>query len=208
MKKVLLGLLALSATLMAAPSTGNIGANGENHIDINTKAFIVNSGLIITERPEGGEAIRSIELDHGTIMKGSTSSSEVARPIYIKRVNNEPFPNNTMLDITLTSSNNNLANLNNATLSLAHSLTAKVYNASPAHFSKDSLSLSQSKLNDTNIFSTNTDTEHIQVDLKSEITASEFEKTDLVEGSYSNTSTLSVRFSKNPALVIGKSTSK
>ncbi|MGL5210076.1 hypothetical protein [Cetobacterium sp.] len=208
MKKVLLGLLALSATLMAAPSTGNIGANGENHIDINTKAFIVNSGLIITERPEGGEAIRSIELDHGTIMKGSTSPSEVARPIYIKRANDEPFPNNTMLDITLTSSNNNLINLHSRTSALTHSLTAKVYNASPAHFSKDSLSLSQSNINDTNIFSTNTDTKHIQVDLKSEITASEFEKTDLVEGAYSNTSTLSVRFSKNPALVIGKSTSK
>ena len=54
MKKVLLGLLALSATLMAAPSTGEAGSAGENQIDITTKAFIVDSGLIITESPNGG----------------------------------------------------------------------------------------------------------------------------------------------------------
>ncbi|MGL5646464.1 MAG: hypothetical protein ACRDDY_01330 [Clostridium sp.] len=208
MKKVLLGLLALSATLVAeslAPSNGNIGANGENHIDINTKAFIIDSGLIITERPEGEEAIKSIELDHGTIMKGSTSPSEVARPIYIKRANDEPFPNNTMLDITLTSSNNNLINLPGRA-SLAHTLTGTVSNATSATSAGDTLTLSGTNSQSNNTFST--DKKHIQVDLKSKIEAAEFGKDNLVEGNYSNTSTLSVKFSKNPALVIGKSASK
>lgn len=208
MKKVLLGLLALSATLMAestAPETGNLGANGENRIDINTKAFIIDSGLIITERPEGGEAIKTIELDHGTIMKGSTTSSEVVRPIYIKRVNNKPFPDNTMLKIALTSTNNNLVNLPGRA-SLAHTLTGTVSNATSATSAGDILTLSGTNGESNNIFST--DKTHIQVDLKSKIEAAEFGKDNLVEGNYSNVSTLNVKFSKNPALVIGRSTSK
>lgn len=208
MKKVLLGLLALSATLMAESSTGNLGENGENQININTKAFIINSGLIITERPEGGEAIKTIELDHGTIMKGSKSPSEVVRPIYIKRASNEPFPNNTMLDIALTSTNNELVNLHSRTLALAHTLTGRVAHATSATSAGNTLTLSGTEYRSNNIFSTNVETKHIQVDLKSEIAASEFEKSELVEGAYSNVSTLNVRFSKNPALVIGKSTSK
>ena len=208
MKKVLLGLLALSATLMAestAPETGNLGASGENRIDINTKAFIIDSGLIITERPEGITAIRSIELDHGTIMKGSTTSSEVIRPIYIKRANNKPFPDNTMLEIALKSPHNNLINLPGRA-SLAHTLTGTVSNATSATSNGLTLTLSETNGESNNIFSTNKT--HIQVDLKSEITATEFGKNNLVEGNYSNVSTLNVKFSKNPALVIGRSTSK
>ena len=74
MKKVLLGLLALSATLIAEPSTGVTGNTGDNQIDITTKAFIVDSGLIITGN-NGTTAIKSIELDHGTIMKGTNENS-------------------------------------------------------------------------------------------------------------------------------------
>ena len=194
MKKVLLGLLALSATLMAVPSTpigpsqstGTPGASGENQIDITTKAFIVDSGLIITERPEGITAIKSIELDHGTIMNASASPSEVSRPIYIKRANNDPFPDNTMLEIALTSPHNNLVNLPGR-VSLAHTLTGTVFNAASATSQDTTLSLASDKNNHTNIFSTNENIKHIQVQLKSKIEAAEFKKANLVEGYYSNT---------------------
>ncbi|MCQ8212746.1 hypothetical protein NON08_09470 [Cetobacterium somerae] len=215
MKKVLLGLLALSATLMAVPSTpigpsqstGTPRASGENQIDITTKAFIVDSGLIITERPEGVTAIKSIELDHGTIMKGSTSPSKVSRSVYIKRANDNNFPDNTMLKISLTSPHNNLTHSDN-NVRMAHTLTGRVFNAASATSKGLTLSLAGNKNTHTNIFSTNKNIKHIQVDLNSKIEATEFQQANLDEGSYSNTSTLSVKFSKNPALVVDKATSK
>lgn len=206
MKKVLLGLLALSATLMAAPSTGEAGSAGENQIDITTKAFIVDSGLIITESVDGTSAIKSIELDHGTIMKTNTAASSVNRDIYIrKNGNNKIFPTGSILEISLTG-NSNLANENSK---IPHTLTAKIdsnnaTNAGNTTDITDTLTLSGSEDNSTsqtNQFKTLEGSSAIKVSLKSDIAANVISNaTNLAEGAYSNTSTLSVKFSKIPTV--------
>lgn len=196
MKKVLLGLLALSATLTAAPSTGVTGNGGENQIDIKTKAYIVNSGLIITETENGTAAIKSVELDHGTILVGTDTNSTTTRTIYIKRSNNAEFPANTVLEVALKSpSGNNLINSTDDTKSMAHTLTA-VVNSSSKNLS---LSGDNSEAKDTfTIAATN----HIPVALTSVIAKEQYENpANSPEGEYNNTSTLSVRFSKNPGTV-------
>lgn len=202
MKKVLLGLLALSATLMAE-STGITGNAGENQIDITTKAFIVDSGLIITESPNGG-AIKSIELDHGTIMKTNTAASSTDRNIYIKKSNGSAFPTNSILEISLKSTDNNLTGPQAS--NIPHTLTATVDAATAATAGTGdtnvfALSLAADKKLHTNQFKTLEGKSAVNVNLKSDIAAGVISKaTNLVEGAYSNTSTLSVKFSKIPTV--------
>lgn len=133
MKKVLLGLLALSATLTAAPltpigpsqSTGVTGTAGNNQIDITTKAFIVDSGLIITDQEDENTAIKSIELDHGTILKTNPAASSVNRNIYIRKNGvNKTFPIGSILEISLKSTGNNLTGPENS--QIPHTLTATI----------------------------------------------------------------------------------
>lgn len=207
MKKVLLGLLALSATLMAAPSTGEAGSAGENQIDITTKAFIVDSGLIITESPNGG-AIKSIELDHGTVLKTNPAGSTVNRDIYIrKNGTNNSFPTGSILEISLKSSGNDLTGpkVNNVDSKIPHTLTATVDSttattAGTGETNVYALSLASNKQSHTNQFSTADGKSAIKVNLKSEIAENKIKDTTLAEGAYSNTSTLSVKFSKIPTV--------
>lgn len=209
MKKVLLGLLALSATLMAE-STGITGNAGENQIDITTKAFIVDSGLIITETESGTAAIKSIELDHGTIMKTNTAASSVERNIYIrKNGDNKTFPTGSILEISLKSTDNNLTgpSVNNKDSKIPHTLTAGI-NSSHATSAGDTsigqnLTLTGEGTNSTsktNQFATVANATSVNVTLKSEIAAGIINSTTLNEGLHSNTSTLSVRFSKIPTV--------
>ena len=207
MKKVLLGLLALSATLMAA-STGVTGNAGENQIDITTKAFIVDSGLIITESENGTTAIKSIELDHGTIMKTNTAALSVDRDIYIrKNGTNKTFPTGSILEISLKSSGNDLTGpkVNNVDSKIPHTLTATVDSttattAGTGETNVYALSLASNKQSHTNQFSTADGKSAIKVNLKSEIAENKIKDTTLAEGAYSNTSTLSVKFSKIPTV--------
>lgn len=203
MKKVLLGLLALSATLMATtttPSPGVTGNAGENQINITTKAFIVDSGLIITGEPNGTSAIRSVELDHGTILAGTNTNSKAERTVYIKRSNDANFPANTVLEVALNSSGNNLTNSARSE-SMAHTLTAVVNSDS------QNLSLSGNTTNHPLNFTTDQDQNNIPVVLASEIKSDQYATSkNLPEGEYNNTSTLSVRFSKNPGTVTEVST--
>lgn len=201
MKKVLLGLLALSATLMAAtttppPSTGVTGNAGENKIDVKTKAYIVNSGLIITGEAEGTTAIKSIELDHGTILAGTDADSTTTRTVYIKRVTGADFPANTVLEVALNSPLGN--NLTNSTRSgsMAHTLTATVKDNSKV------LSLSGDTIKEAKDTFTIGDVNNIPVALTSVIAKDQYANpANSPEGEYNNTSTLSVKFSKNPGTV-------
>ena len=205
MKKVLLGLLALSATLMAE-STGITGTAGENQIDITTKAFIVDSGLIITESENGTSAIKSIELDHGTIMKTNTAASSVGRDIYIrKNGTNKTFPTGSILEISLKSSGNDLTGPEDS--KIPHTLTAiiKAENAIAAGAIKgQELKLAGSgtgSTSQTNQFATVSNANSVEVSLRSDIATGEInQNTNLAEGAYSNTSTLSVKFSKIPTV--------
>lgn len=198
MKKVLLGLLALSATLMAStttpPSTGVTGTAGENQIDITTKAFIVDSGLIITETESGTAAIKSIELDHGTVLKTNPAGSTVNRDIYIRKSNYQAFPENSVLEITLQSTTNNLENGSNiiphalgATIELSDALATK---------GTQTLLLANASQNSNNTFTTLRDAASVKINLRSDISTAALAAAE--EGAYSNTSTLSVKFSKIP----------
>ena len=48
MKKILFGLAALSAMAFGASTGVHNSTYGNNQIDVETKAFIINSGLVIT----------------------------------------------------------------------------------------------------------------------------------------------------------------
>lgn len=197
MKKVLLGLLALSATLMAAPSTGEAGSAGENQIDITTKAFIVDSGLIITESPNGG-AIKSIELDHGTVLKTNPAGSAVDRNIYIKKSNYQAFPKDSILQINLNSSHNSLLNSDN-TNEILHTLTATIDSSHAQGNDKEqTLHLVAYKTYDSNTFKTLEGQDSVKINLRSDISTAALATAK--EGAYSNTSTLSVKFSKIPTV--------
>lgn len=196
MKKVLLGLLALSATIMAEPSTGVTGNAGENQIDIKTKAYIVNSGLIITGEATGTNAIKSVELDHGTILAGTNENSTTTRTVYIRRVAGAAFPKNTVLEVALNSPTGN--NLTNSARSgsMAHTLTAHINGSENA-----SLSLSGETKEQRIEFPTGDEDDNISVVLTSVINKDQYASTkEMTEGEYKNTSTLSVKFSKNPGM--------
>lgn len=206
MKKVLLGLLALSATLMAE-STGITGNAGENQIDITTKAFIVDSGLIITETESGTAAIKSIELDHGTIMKTNTAASSVGRDIYIrKNGTNKTFPTGSILEISLKSSDNNLTGpkVSEVESKIPHTLTATIdstHAITKGTLSSQDLILTgtgTASTSKTNQFATSEGVTAVKVSLKSDIAAEAISTASLNEGLHSNTSTLSVKFSKVP----------
>lgn len=200
MKKVLLGLLALSATLMATTtlaSTGIAGDAGNNQIDVKTKAYIVDSGLIITgTNAENATAIKSVELDHGTILVGTKEDSTTTRTVYIKRYNGKNFPANTFLEVALKSpSGNNLKN-SYSSKSMAHTLTAVVINSDDKN-----LSLSGDKDESKDTFTIG-NVNSIPVALTSVIAQDQYAtSTNSPEGEYNNTSTLSVKFSKNPGTV-------
>lgn len=208
MKKVLLGLLALSATLMAA-STGEAGSAGENQIDITTKAFIVDSGLIITETPNG-DAIQSVELDHGTIIKGTQTSPSMNKDIYIRKSNTTTsIPEGAILKVTLASSHNNLVSGNGMNISkIPHTLTASIDSSSATaqNNSNQNLILTGNALDSTlktSYYTVNAGgASSIKVTLNSSIAATDLSNDKILnEGNHSNTSTLSVKFSKMPEVV-------
>lgn len=204
MKKVLLGLLALSATLMAvdltpigpSQSTGVAGTAGNNQIDITTKAFIVDSGLIITETPNGN-AIKSIELDHGTVLKTNPAGSTVNRDIYIRKSNYQAFPENSVLDITLQSTTNDLKNESDKVI--PHALEATIESTDAlATKGTQTLLLANTSQNSNNTFTTLRDAASVKINLRSDISTDVLALAE--EGAYSNTSTLSVKFSKIPTV--------
>lgn len=204
MKKVLLGLLALSATLMAEPltpiqSTGVTNANGGNRIDINTKAFIVDSGLIITGSSD--TAIKSVELDHGTIMVGAATLSPVSKDIFIRKSNYKPFFENSILEISL-EGNSNLAH--NGDSRIPHTLTATIdsnHATTKGILNSQNLTLARSNdalISQTNQFATVANATAVKVTLQSIIDPNTV-TSGLTEGEYNNKSTLSVKFSKIPS---------
>lgn len=198
MKKVLLGLLALSAVTMATPSTGVTGGAGENQIDITTKAFIINSGLIITESADGTAAIKSVELDHGTIMLGRNTDSTVNRNVFIRKTNGSNFPEGTVLGVSLDGgSKNQLKNGDNV---MKHTLTAKVDVASATgEIEGNTLTVEDTTTSAEDQFTVAKDKGAVGVNLMSTINQSQYASgTGLVEGAYENISTLSVKLSKVP----------
>ncbi|MGL4652833.1 hypothetical protein [Cetobacterium sp.] len=198
MKKILIGLLALSATAMAT-STGITTGTGDNSIDISTKAFIINSGLIITESPNEITAIKSVELDHGTLMIGRNEDSSVDRNVYIRKSTGSNLPAGAVLEIALTSTGNNLVN---GSSSIPHTLTAQIDTNATSTALNNSLVVAGDTIKSKTEFTVvGSDVNAVGINLKSEIAQGNL-ATDknLVEGAYSNTSTLSVKLSKVPTV--------
>lgn len=210
MKKTLLLLAALSAVSFGASTGVHNSTYGNNQIDVETRAFIVNAGLVITAS-EGTvdsvptDAIKKAVLDHGTLMAGTSATSEVARTVYIRKTNGTNFPSGTVLNIALNADGTNANDLVNGGSKLAHTLDAKVdsatYNAGSGNATAgaQTLSLTGTTTVSAGDFNINgTEVNNIPVELKSTI-ANGVVTASAAEGQYSNTSTLAVRFSKIPS---------
>ncbi|MGL4629198.1 MAG: hypothetical protein ACRCUR_06875 [Cetobacterium sp.] len=207
MKKILLLLAALSAATFGA-STGVHTTTGSNTIDVETKAFIVNSGLVIT-RTAGTEgdtikdAIKKATLDHGTLMAGTAAQSQATRTVYIRKTNGQKFPDGTVLNIGLNAPNGN--NLLNGETPIPHTLDAAITKATNNNGNYTGAAVSNNTLsitgddNKTNAadFEVEKDAHYVEVGLTSTI-ASGVIDSQVAEGNYANTSTLAVRFSKIP----------
>lgn len=191
MKKVLLGLLALSATLMAE-SLGNTGTSGDQSIQVKTKAYVIDSGLIITAEENGTSSIPNVELDHGRILATAEASSTVRKDIFIKKSNGQAFPNETTLNIALNSIDNNLKNGNSH---IAHTLTAAV-DSNDA--SGDNVSLSDDLKYNNSDFTVGNNKSSVKVTLESAIASGALAGGGFADGEYNNTSTLKVKISKIP----------
>lgn len=222
MKKILFGLAALSAMAFGetTPSTGvHNSVYGNNQIDVETRAFIINSGLVITasEGTVAGEgannpiidAIKKAVLDHGTLMAGTSATSEVARTVYVRKTNGTNFPVGTVLNIALNADALNTNNLKHTTdnANIAHKLDAYVngaiYDAGSGNNTGGAQTLTLSGEGDENKvsagdFEVKATTHNIPIELKSTINSSAI-GSSLTEGQYTNTSTLAVRFSKIPS---------
>lgn len=193
MKKVLLGLLALSATLMAE-SLSNGGTSGDKSIQIDTKAYVIDSGLIITTDVNGTSSIPKVELDHGRILATAEATSTVTKDIFVKKSNGSNFPSGTELNIGLTASDGN--NLKNGNSIIAHTLTATT-DATDA----TGTAISLSGDNSTNVsgnFTVGADKSSVKVTLSSVIAPGALTGGGFADGEYSNTSTLKVKISKIP----------
>lgn len=221
MKKILFGLAALSAMAFGAASTGvHNSTYGNNQIDVETRAFIINSGLVITATAgtvstDGvndpvTDAIKKAVLDHGTLMAGAASAtSEVTRTVHVRKTNGTNFPAGTVLNIALNADASNTNNLKHATAAatIAHTLDANVsgatYNAGSGNNTGGAQTLTLSgDINKVSAgdFKVETATHNIPIVLKSTIDANTL-KSVSTEGQYTNTSTLAVRFSKIPHTV-------
>lgn len=219
MKKILFGLAALSATAFGASTGVHNSTYGNNQIDVETRAFIINSGLVITASAgtqDGAptDAIKKAVLDHGTLMAGTTADSTVARTVYVRKTNGTNFPAGTVLNIALNADGTNQNNLNNATATtgtttIAHTLDASVDNTNITYQAgsgnstngNQTLSLSSTdKILSAGDFKVTAATHNIPIELKSTIAGSATTASH-AEGQYTNTSTLAVRFSKIPHTV-------
>ncbi|WP_298064809.1 hypothetical protein [uncultured Cetobacterium sp.] len=189
MKKVLLGLLALSATLMAE-SLENTGSSADQSIQINTKAYVIDSGLIITTDENGTSSIQNIELDHGRILATKEASSTVKKDIFIKKSNSQAFPNETTLNIALNSEDNFLKNGDST---IAHTLTATPDATGTA------ISLSGDSKEAIGNFEVGAGKSSVKVTLQSAIASGALTNGNFADGDYTNTSTLKVKISKIPS---------
>lgn len=218
MKKILFGLAALSAIAFGADSTGvHNSTYGNNKIDVETRAFIINSGLVITasagtENDTIADAIKKAVLDHGTLMAGTNAISEVARTVYVRKTNGTNFPEGTVVNIALNADGSNQNNLKNTSgetdnHKIAHQLDASVtnvtYDAGSGNSTNGNQTLSLSstdKILSAGDFKVTTETHNIPIELKSTIANGGITASH-AEGQYTNTSTLAVRFSKIPHTV-------
>lgn len=223
MKKILFGLAALSAMAFGAeatPSTGVHTATGSNQIDVETRAYIINSGLVITASAGTAstdesnnpvtDAIKKAVLDHGTLMAGTNAASEVSKTVYVRRADSKNFPNGTAINIELkhaqTGTELNKLKTGTGTAgdtnSIPHTLTATVANANFNDGNNGTLDNNTLTIFNTlglhaGDFVVEDAKNNIAVTLKSAIAASAT-NTNHLEGQYTNTSTLAVKFSKVP----------
>lgn len=194
MKKVLLGLLALSATLVAE-SLENTGSSADQSIQINTKAYVIDSGLIITGSSD--TAIGSVELDHGRILATSKAASTASKDIYVKKSNGSNFTEGTTLNIGLTSSNNVLTNSSTTSTTgkttIAHTLTATT------DATGDPISLSNTDNVTNGDFTVGNNKSSVKVTLQSNILEGALAGGGFADGEYNNISTLTVKISRIPS---------
>lgn len=193
MKKILLGLLAVSAIAMGATSS----LDGPGSIEIETKAFIVSSGLIITDSSSGTTGIDKIELNHMYVLETDKTEKTQTKDIYIKKINGTGFFGGSEIEVTLASSET--ANLKNteANKEIPHTLSAVLISTSGVTLKNSGditiAGTTKTSTNTVAIENGNNNITAIPFQIKSNFT---LPSGNIAEGEYNNTTTLTVKYSK------------
>lgn len=193
MKKILLGLLAVSAIAMGNTSP----SDGSTSVQIETKAFIVSSGLIITDNVSGTTGIGTVELNHRYVLETDKDEKTQTKNIYVKKTNGVGFFGGSEIAVTLASPET--ANLKNTTANteILHTLSANLGTVTGASWKNiGAISISGTKISSTNTVAIpegNNNITAIPFQLKSSFT---LPSESIAEGEYGNIATLTVRYSK------------
>lgn len=193
MKKILLGLLAVSAIAMGATSS----LDGPGSIEIETKAFIVSSGLIITDSSNEDKGIDKIELNHMYVLETDKTEKTQTKDIYIKKINGTGFFGGSEIEVTLASLET--ANLKNtkANKEIPHTLSAVLISTSGVTLKNSGdITIAGTTTTSTNtvaIENGNNTITAIPFQIKSNFT---LPSENIAEGEYNNTATLTVKYSK------------
>ena len=123
MKKILIGLFALSILELGIRTVSRSADSGAS-IEVTTRAFVMNSGLIVTDSPTGTAALSSLTLDHGSITAGQTSA--VASDIYIRNVTGNEISQGTAITMQLTTAQGNVLTGSSVDSTITHTLLAAV----------------------------------------------------------------------------------
>ena len=120
-----------------------------------------------------------------------------SRNIYIRKTNGNNFPENAVLEIGINSTSNDLTTTGSNGSVIPHVLTATI-DSSASGVNGEVLELSTTTKGDKDQFTVGNGKDAVGVNLKSDIVSGSLGDAGLAEGAYSNTSTLSVKYSKLP----------
>ena len=191
MKKILLGLLAVSAIAMG---TTTAKEDGSASVRIETKAFIVSSGLIITD---GTNGIDAVELNHGYVLETDKNKKTQTKDIYIKKINGTGFFGGSEIEVTLAPLVPSVtANLKHSTsdAEIQHTLSANLRPVTGASLKKKiNISIGGDVTSSTDTVVITSDISAIPFQLISSFT---LPSGNIAEGEYANTATLTVKYSK------------
>lgn len=193
MKKIFLGLLAVSAIAMG----NTVSSDGSASLIIETKAFIVSSGLMITDSTNSQNGIDNIQLNHMYILETDKSEKTQTKDIYIKKINGTGFFGGSEIEVTLASSGT--ANLKNTAdnAEIPHTLSANLGTVTGASWATGgNISIGGDIISSTNrvaIAEGNNNITEIPFQLESSFT---LPSESISEGEYANTATLTVKYSK------------
>lgn len=188
MKKILLGLLAVSAIAMGNTIT-NTGDEPEQTVIIETKATVISSGLIIASAANSNTQLDKLSLDHGTInqtdlMRGHIT--ETPANFVIKRSTDNEYIGKQGYSIAIRLVHDGLLKTTNASDTISHKLIA-IIAGGKLDVSTD-IKTKEMKLTG--------EEKVIEGYIKSEISQ---RQNYALNGEYTNTATLNVKISKPSA---------